>query len=218
MKKSIINVAVAALILAFAASALASCEIVDMEGKDTGSDTAVTSVADTAETTDAESANTSDDSIVSDSDIADTTAADTTIADTTSADTTAPDTTGDTTSSVTIDDVMAHIGVITVKGSSLAYYTEVTYTEGSDYTIYVYTELTGSVVRRVYEYLASDEAFEEFKADNILNAKKYSWQYEDDYRLVLVDSQVGFMFNPQTEFDAVVNDSANHVYYGKSAD
>lgn len=212
MKKSIINIAVFAIVFAIIVSVFASCDVVNV-GTGTDSDTANTTVSDT---TDAESTDTTDESAVSDSDV-ESTIPDTTADDTTAADTTADTTSSDTTSvqqNLTIDDVMAYIGVVTVRDANLAYYTAKTYTEGSDYTIYIYTNLTGSVVRNVYEYLDSDESYEDFKADNLLNASKYNWAYNDDYRLVLVDSQTGYMFNPSSEFDSVVNDSSNHVYYG----
>ena len=194
MNRSIINAAIAVIIAALAASALASCAVDDVRSDNTSdtTDTAAVTTADTADTTDAES---TDDSSASDTPV------------TTTPETTAP------TSTVTIKEVMAHIGVRTARGISLAYYTENNYTEGSDYTIYVYTDLNGTVVRRVYEYLLNDENYEDFKADHLLDSKKNNWVYEDDYRLVLVDNQSGFMFNPQTEFDLAVNDPANHVYY-----
>ncbi len=209
MKKSIINAAIAVIIAALAASALASCAVDDVRSDNTSdtTDTAAVTTADTADTTDAES---TDDSSASDTTV--TTAPDTAVSETTAPVTTTPETTAPT-STVTIEEVMAHIGVRTARGISLAYYTENNYTEGSDYTIYVYTDLNGTVVRRVYEYLLNDENYEDFKADHLLDSKKNNWVYEDDYRLVLVDNQSGFMFNPQTEFDLAVNDPANHVYY-----
>ena len=213
MKRSIINAAIAVIIAALAASALASCAVDDVRSDNTSdtTDTAAVTTADTADTTDAES---TDDSSASDTTV--TTAPDTAVSETTAPVTepvtTTPETTAPT-STVTIKEVMAHIGVRTARGISLAYYTENNYTEGSDYTIYVYTDLNGTVVRRVYEYLLNDENYEDFKADHLLDSKKNNWVYEDDYRLVLVDNQSGFMFNPQTEFDLAVNDPANHVYY-----
>ena len=117
----------------------------------------------------------------------------------------------------TIDEVMEYLDIPSKPGVALSYYTAVVLNEGSDYTIYTYTDLTESVKRTVYEFIGSEEAFEEFKSLHFVEAKQNGWQYIDECPgLVRIDYSDGFMFNPNTEYPQAEANPDNTLYYGKS--